>query len=211
MGRCHEVRIDYVNSVANDLDYILMLNDDVEIAPNFVSNLITEICALSAMHILGARQVNLLTGEDLDRGYKIYFWRVQFEPIRHDSCEPPDALPARGLLIPVYVNNIVGGVNSVLFPHAFSDLEYSCRAKEKGVTLKISESSSVLTELDEANEKASPTSILNRIFSARAKNNVRDQLLFFCVRGPLHHRLTAPFRFTIFKILKLISNVSSNT
>ena len=91
------------------------------------------------------------------------------------------------------------------------DLEYSCRAKEKGVTLKISESSSVLTELDEANEKASPTSILNRIFSARAKNNVRDQLLFFCVRGPLHHRLTAPFRFTIFKILKLISNVSSNT
>ena len=39
MGRCHEVRIDYVNSVANDLDYILMLNDDVEIAPNFVSNL----------------------------------------------------------------------------------------------------------------------------------------------------------------------------
>ena len=63
--------------------------------------------------------MNLLTGEDLDRGYKIDFWRVQCEPIRHDLCEPPDALPARGLLIPVYVNNIVGGVNSVLFPHAF--------------------------------------------------------------------------------------------
>ena len=35
--------LDYVNSVANDSDYILMLNDDVEIAPNFVSNLVRSV------------------------------------------------------------------------------------------------------------------------------------------------------------------------
>ncbi len=208
-GGAMKLGLDYVNAVANDSDYILMLNDDVEIAPNFVSNLVTEIIALGPMHILGAKQVELLTGKILDRGYKIDFWRVQCEPIAYDSHELPDALPARGLLIPVYVNTLIGGVNSLLFPHAFSDLEYSCRAKERGVTLKISESCMVLTELDEDNEKASPSSIIVRIFSARAKNNVRDQLLFFCTRGPLYHRFTAPFRFGLFKIIKLLLKAKS--
>ena len=208
-GGAMELGLDYVNSVASDSDYILMFNDDVQIAPNFVGDLVAELSSLGPMHILGAKQVELSTGRALARGYKIDFWRIECEPLQYDSEILPDALPARGLLVPVSVNMMVGGVNSFLFPHAFSDLEYSCRAKEKGVTLKISESCMVLTELDDDNEQASPRSLIDRIFSAKAKNNVRDQLLFFCVRGPWYHRFTAPLRFGVFKTMKLISKANS--
>jgi N-acetylglucosaminyl-diphospho-decaprenol L-rhamnosyltransferase len=204
-GGAMSLGLDYVDKVSNDTDYILMLNDDVDIDSHFVSNMVSEILTIGSNHILGASQVELSTGKELNKGYKIDFWRVDCSPIPDYSHEAPDALPARGLLIPCYVNTLIGGVNAVVFPHAFSDLEYTCRAREYGMTLSVSETAKVFTALDLDNEVMSPQSLFARIFSSKAKNNFRDGFLFFCLRGPLYHRLTAPLRFVLFKLIKYLS------
>jgi GT2 family glycosyltransferase len=188
----------YVQSLASSDDFLLMLNDDVSIGPSFVQELVLD-SRRNPGAIIGAVQCDEQSRAIIGAGYTVDYWRMRIGPSPHGarSC---DALPGRGVLIPVKVMQECGVVNAKLFPHYFSDLEYTLRAKERGWKLRICHKAVVYTSGLSSDRDVQAKGTISRYFSARSKDNAVKRIVFFSVRGPLLLRLVAVPRYAIWAL-----------
>jgi N-acetylglucosaminyl-diphospho-decaprenol L-rhamnosyltransferase len=198
-GGAMRLAMRHVLSRASTDDVLLMLNDDVTFDRSFVQELVLESNRHSGA-IVGA----LVCDEDrrvaMSTGYRVDYWRMRISAL-DPHAETCDALPGRGLLIPIAAVNKCGIVNARLFPHYLSDLEYTHRAKEAGWTLRICLRAIVYTSGISSDSKVQSKGLVSRYF-ARSKNNVVDRIAFFSVRGPLLLRITAAPRFAFWAIFR---------
>ena len=156
--------------------------------------------------ILGAVQKSYETDVITNLGFSIDFLRTNIESINSSKKNiVPDALAGRGLFMSIETLKKVGRINTCLFRQAHGDLEFTSRAKEKGVHLSICRSAVISTlDKDMGSDSQLSHSIISRLISGYTTNSIRLKITFFSIRGPLCLRL---FAFPRYMILKLKKNL----
>ena len=133
---------------------ILIINDDLEIAPDFLAEGVEELLT-NPNCLLLAKQVNAQTGvlEGAGGGLLLDSCRMRFTPAKNG--QGIGCLPTRGLFCRLGDVLKVGEFRPKLLPHYFSDYEFTIRARRKGMLLKVSEHVCVMYTLDTTGERTS--------------------------------------------------------
>ncbi len=132
--------------------YILTINNDVELKPDYVSTLL----AVAQVH------PDSLVGSKVcyrDDPEKVWFFGACFNAkngdMQHingldsDFHEVADSewLTGMGVLVPIKVFRDIGFYNEIEFPQYFGDAEFSVRAKQAGYKLVVSPNSRVYADV----------------------------------------------------------------
>lgn len=140
--------LDYLHP--NPHDFVLTLNDDTEVAPDYLANLLR---AHAANHpaLIGSVSVDIRQpARLLYAGTRLNWRRAAFQdvakteftnrynqlPARPDYL-PTDCLPGRGMLIPMAVFAQIGLFDDGHFPHHMADIDFSIRARNAGFRLVV--------------------------------------------------------------------------
>ena len=150
--------VKYVLKYATIDDYILTMNNDTVVNPDYLETLIN--CASKKPKSLIGSIV--LDGEKSriveDGGVNINWFTAKFNFLsrsldyeviknREHRVIPVDALSGRGTLIPVKVFHNIGLYDSKNLPHYGADYEFSHRAKMQGYRLFVNYKSVVLNKV----------------------------------------------------------------
>jgi GT2 family glycosyltransferase len=199
--------IAHVMKVAGKDDYLLMLNDDVRVTANYVSTLVRDSVAHRGA-VTGSVQRDEVSGALLGSGYMIDYWGMQILPTEAGSSSARvDALPGRGALFPMRAVLGAGNINVKAFPHYQGDLEYSARIREMGWPVIISKGADIYTTSESSDKNIRSQGIAKDYFSFRSKNNLRQRLWFFSIRGPWWLRFWALPRYVAVGGWRLIRKV----
>jgi GT2 family glycosyltransferase len=154
--------------VAED-DLVLLINDDVEIGPDFLQHAVEEIAGLPETLLL-ARQVDAATGQEIDFGGGV---RADLAELRFVGARTPgeiNCLPTRGLFLRWRDLRRVGGFRPAQLPHYFSDYEFTIRAGRRGLALRVARHATLGVQLDRTGRS------LANLFQERRRDRFR--LLF---------------------------------
>ena len=186
----------FVSGLANNHDYILMLNDDVRIEMNYVSILVNE-SVKNGGSVVGSVHRDELTGEVIDCGYRIDFWGMRLLSLSCIAGERVDAMPGRGVLLPYAAVRRVGIIRSKMFPHYLADLDYTSRIRESGWKLNVSLKAPIFVSAESSDKKIREQGWFARYFSGRSKDNLARRLFFFSMHGPWLLRFVALPRYLV--------------
>jgi GT2 family glycosyltransferase len=179
---------------------VLCQNNDTLFEPDYVSTLVA-VSRERGGALVGSVLRSRDDGSLISFGPKI-FWRsaavydltaLVDDPDRlanQDVIESLDALPGRGMLVPVRVFRRIGTFRRFLLPHYIADYEFSARANRRGEQLVLSTRAAVYTAPSSASSSV-PRGVLHALrtlFSRRSNANVVDHLIFFAVSGPVRTR-----------------------
>lgn len=202
-GKSINEGLKYVLDRAKNQDFILLLNDDTYFDENFVQYFLNDHGDLERKIILGAYQADIDTKERTILGYKINFLKTRInDNLICNGSETIDALPGRGLFFSFQTFKQIGLINTKFFRQAMGDLEYTSRAKEKGINLKICENAIVYTKSKSPDDTQIAQSFFKRLTSRFHNNSILLTFTFFCIRGPLFLRLWCLPRFIFFRIFR---------
>lgn len=152
------IGVKYVLENAAKADYILTLNDDTIIQPNYLETLI--VCASnhqrSLIGSIALKNIDRMTIED--GGVKINWFTAKFKFLargnkykiivnEEPSVTPVDVLSGRGTLIPIETFHEIGLYDFLRLPHYGADYEFSHRAKKNGYNLFINYKSTVVNKV----------------------------------------------------------------
>ena len=206
-GGAMEMGMRYVVERARDQDYLLMLNDDVEIGVDFVEKMVVASRRYGSA-VIGATQRAEQTGRIMSRGYNINYLHMRIAKASEaGDVVTPDALPGRGAIIPLQWIRKVGVVDGRRFPHYLSDIEYFARLKSGGATLVVLRSISICTSETSSDVSARQGGVLIRYLSSRSKDCIWPRLRFFSRHGPLWLRLTCVPRFVALLCTRFARNI----
>jgi GT2 family glycosyltransferase len=118
--------------------FILLLNDDVEFDSDYLAHM-----ERSAVENPGCLIGSLsVYGEDRGRvfwcGQAATYRQCRYGYVRRDQlsgCVPAEALPGRGMLVPIEVFGRVGLFDAAAFPQYAADFDFSLRAYKAGYGL----------------------------------------------------------------------------
>jgi len=181
--------VKYVLGRAKRGDYILTLNNDTEVSPDYLS-ILADAANSHPQCLIGSVAV---TSEDhqtiADGGVRIDWRTAKFTRLsrgkRYDSAiqenkslVPVDVLSGRGTLIPVEVFRHIGPYDEVRLPHYGADYEFSHRAKKNGYELFVHYGAVVnsdvsATGLNNENRMLSWKELGKSFFSIRSPNSIR--------------------------------------
>ena len=123
---------------------ICFLNDDVDIAPDFIALAVGELAACPDTLLL-ARQAQGETAGD--GGIRADLWRLRFNPESNPSAI--NCLPTRGLFLRWGDLVRTGGFHPRLLPHYLSDYEFTLRAHRRGLQLRVAEKAALSPQADQ--------------------------------------------------------------
>lgn len=139
--------------------FVLIMNDDTEFDPDFLSNGIS-ILSQKPKTVLHATPFSKTTGKAMTNGMHFDYKNLTFKPT--DEAEKINCATTRGLLM--HGNDFIdiGGFYPILLPHYASDIEYTIRIHNKGYDLitqptfklLMMEEESGYGEIEEKNFKA---------------------------------------------------------
>ena len=189
-------------------DWILLINNDVEIKKNYVDNLL-KIAKKNYPAAVGSIVKNK-KNEIISFGPKIDPLKLEVKEIyRKDKVfykksilKNVDALSGRGVIYPLKSIIEVKGLNSKIFPHYFGDYSLSMKIKKKGYKLITSLEAIVFTDEDFKNvrKQRKNYSIIKKLFSRKSTSLFYSYFLFWWQASNLKQRLSLPFRMLIFSI-----------
>jgi GT2 family glycosyltransferase len=192
----------YLMGVAKGSDYLLMINNDVRVGPNYISTMVKESVANNAA-VVGSSQRDDASGVLLNSGWRVDFWSMNFVPVDIEGQHfTVDALPGRGVLFPMDAVFQAGNVNPSLFPHYLADIEYTNRISEAGWKIIISKTADVFSSSESSDMHIRAKGILSKYFSFNSRTNLLQRVFFFSVRGPLLLRILAIPRYLLTRILR---------
>lgn len=192
-------------------DWVLLVNNDSDIADNFIQTLLDVARARkpaavgSVLHHIDHRERLLSVGPKLNA------WAFIIEDaisavIESDRSEVADgrtmevdALSGRGVLYPIDVLRRVGGMRPRFLPHYLADYELSTRVKAAGYRLLVSMDAITYTNEDFGNAYRAPT-LKEKLFSVRSPSYLPAILAFWWGASNRVQVLTAPFRLLGFAI-----------
>lgn len=157
-------------------DFVLTLNDDVEVAPDYLRTLL-DISTANGRAVVGSIVKNFYNNKWVqDAGVhinwnKFVFLKLQ-DPKNKKINNDVDTLACRGLLVPVEVFHTIGAFGKML-PHYSSDYVFSIRAKRRGFRLMMSYEAVVYSK-DRPGDKEFP--FWQRYWSRRSSSNVPMQI-----------------------------------
>ncbi len=208
-GGAMHLGIAHVSSIATESDYLLMLNDDVQIESHYVSTMVAESIAEDAA-VVGSAQRDQATGALIGCGCRIDYWGMRVLPVQGEyPRDGVDALPGRGALFPMAAVLRAGNISVRAFPHYLGDLEFSARIRELGWNIVISRKADIMTSAESSDEQVRKLGMKQAYFSFRSKNNLWQRLRFFSMRGPFWLRPWAVPRYLLVGGIRLIRKLVS--
>ncbi|VAW65738.1 hypothetical protein MNBD_GAMMA09-3276 [hydrothermal vent metagenome] len=141
-------------ALKHDFDGVLLLNDDLHLASDFISHLMAVIndnpgALVSSLKMLENDNEILTAGFNIKGKLKQIENNMQGEIYNEQSIDKvlhADILTGASLFIPLSVVREIGFLNYSKFPHNWGDLEYTWRASLKGYKCLIAARSHVYTE-----------------------------------------------------------------
>ena len=145
-GGCIDLGLQRILRVAAPQDWVLFVNNDTEIQPEFVQHLLDVARSLqpaavgSVIRDIGPPHRLLSIGPQIDA------WGLRVRDVidsrggdvsLHEGS-PVDALSGRGVLYPVGALRAVGGMRPRWLPHYLADYELSIRVRRAGYKLCVS-------------------------------------------------------------------------
>lgn len=186
---------------AGDRDYLLMLNDDVQIGPHYLSQLVEDSRAHGGA-VVGSSQRFTGSGKQFSAAYRVHYLAMRFELVDPDGdAGEIGALTGRGVLFPMALARAAGVIHAGL-PHHLGDLEYTARIKERGGRLIVSKQAEAATDDVPGVSQEGLGATWKRRLGSRSPQNVWQRLVFFHSRGPWLLRLTAAPRYLMIGLLR---------
>ena len=187
-------------ALQRESDFVLTLNDDVEIKLDFLQHLVSVakhypnsivcpvVCQQDKKHII-------LSAGRFRKGFLAY------RMASHLRGKPYDALTddvisselesGYAMLIPAHIFRSVGLFDSKHFPHHMGDMDFVLRARMQGVQVKISTKAIIYTRIGENyfHNKIVSESLWNNIksfFDLKSTINLRTRWFFDWYHTPYH-------------------------
>ncbi len=136
----------------DNVDYILTVNDDVELSKNYLESLVKEVVqepkALIGSKILDIKKYSkiwyLVGTMDKKSGDLEHVTKLAGDKTLNES----QWLTGMGVLVPVSAFEQVGLYDEKDFPHYFGDADFSLRAKQAGYKLLVSTKSVIYADME---------------------------------------------------------------
>lgn len=139
-------------------DYILTLNNDTTVRPDYVDTLLalaqaTQPSLVGSVALDSRDQETIVDGGPRVRWPTAEWWSVnQGRSLSQCLAEgtrfvEPSCLPGRGTLIPAQCIRKIGPFNAVRLPHYAADYEFSIRARRAGYRLLVSYEAPVVSDV----------------------------------------------------------------
>ncbi len=168
---------------------ICFLNDDVDIAPDFLTLAVAELAACPGTLLLARQMGASAVGETRGAG-GVYadLARLRFMPETNPSAI--NCLPTRGLFLRWGDVARAGGFRPRLLAHYFSDYEFTLRAHRRGLRLRVAEKAQLFLQPDTGWSRADLFTRPRRkrfamLFSKRFKENPLARSAFVWLAAPL--------------------------
>lgn len=185
---------------SDDGDMVLMINNDTILPPDYVATLVDvslrENAAVGAV-IVDSKDPAVIhdAGENLDWETLLYPVKQHIEPdeVFYDGV---DVLPGRGSLVPLFMIQASGNIDTVAFPHYLADYDFFCRVKAKGFRLGVTYETRILALIEETglmplDRQMSFREFYRENFSRRSMANFFDHWRFIKRHAPEPYRKTA--------------------
>lgn len=173
-------------------DWILCLNDDTIVKPNYLETILSVALQQGPRHIVGSVAVDIRYPDLIyDGGNHLNWITARFETFNFgrrlsefptDHHEFVNVLTGRGTLFPARVFHEVGLFNEKLV-HYGADYEFAARCERAGHTLLIGYKAVVMSRTDLSGLKPPRNRFALReaypyFFSRRSSGNLKDRLRF---------------------------------
>lgn len=143
-------------AIGQDFDLLLIMNDDVEMAPDFLEQLLAvhekNISALLSSIKLNKQEDG--SEQIIAAGFNVVGWlkqdKIVYADEKYTDSIPDiiecDILTGSSLLIPINVVRDIGNFDSKKFPHHWGDFEFTRRASLAGYKCLVVTKSKIYTE-----------------------------------------------------------------
>ena len=202
---------------ASEDDYVLLINNDTRIGPDFVATLVSVSRGYGGAAVGTALRDEALPHELISIGARMDVWQRRVSDVINElSGEEQrnprpvyevDALSGRGTLYPVRILRATGYMHPRLLPHYHADYELACRARRKGFKTVVSTEAALYTERKFGVHRR-PGSRRQRLFGKGSPSNVLQHVFLWLLVGtPLQRATVIPrmlvdaFKRAIYRLL----------
>jgi GT2 family glycosyltransferase len=187
--------VEYVLNSCNKEDWVLLMNNDVQVENDTIGKLISFSKKLDRKVIVNALSVDskdqdtivksgtVVKSWFLNRTHHVLHGSSLSELEQRNEIEV-DLLTGRCLLHPVEIFNKIGNYNADLFPHYGGDDEFTARAKLFGYRLFVLPSA--VCYLDQENISSKRQDIFQALFGVRSNINIVNKWKLTRAIVPLH-------------------------
>ena len=210
-GGAINLGINYIIKNHPNDEWILLLNNDVEVKKDYVYNLL-KIAKKNYPAAVGSVVKNK-KNEIVSLGPRIDPSKLEVEEIykknlefkNKNVLEGVDALSGRGVIYPIKSIIEAKGLNSKIFPHYYGDYSLSMKINKKGYKLLISLEAIVFSDEDFKYiiKKRKNYKIIRKLFSRKSTSFFYSYFFFWWQASNFKQRLSLPFRILIFTIKRL--------
>jgi GT2 family glycosyltransferase len=215
-GGAIDLGLRYLFSKAKDDVWVLLVNNDMHIQPNYLQALMDVAkqyhpCAVGSL----LRDVDD-PNDLLSIGARVKPWLFIVNDCLDDQTpknvlfeqEPfqVDALSGRGVLYPLLALRTVDGVRSKWLPHYLADYELSFRIKKAGWSLCVTSQAPVYSSKDFGNTSNS-FAWHQRFLSIRSPYYLPAQLAFWWSASNLLQKITLPIRLITFMLFPFLRKI----
>lgn len=191
--------VDHARTHAQPGDFILLLNNDTQVEPDYLDRLVQTSLA-HGRALTGSLNVCLSDpGTIIDSGVwwdwrQVQSWQVPMES-GADATVRINTLSGRGMLVPVEVFDKIGNVDARRLPHYAADYEFAMRAARAGFKLALSYKAVVRVNTDitgREGDLATPVGLrdtVHLLFSRRSIRNIWHRLRFISLACPRQYKL----------------------
>lgn len=166
-------------------EYVMTLNNDLEVAEDFIENTYKWI-RQKPNAVIGALEMDAVTRQPFCGGEIIDFKRNKVRYLLNELPKDKQVglhnvsqLPGRGLLIPRSVIEKIGLFDQDRFPHYVADYDYTHTALRNGFELYVNYDAKLYTYPEESGERKnrkekSLKNFYNHLFDIKGGGNLRD-------------------------------------
>lgn len=175
-------------------DYVLTLNDDVEIEDNYIQQLVNAAQSVSANSIIGSVSFTIkkpyrVTSSGVKKitkfiGRSIVYYKFgeEVDPDKLSGIYPTEVLPGRGTLIPAEVLKELDYFDEY-FKQYLSDFDFCLRAKKRGHKIYISWDSRVFSHVEKTSSSSSfkrfsLSNYLYSFFNPYSRNHILQRIRY---------------------------------
>ena len=210
-GGAINLGINYIIKNHPSDEWILLINNDVEVKKDYVDNLL-KIAKKNYPAAVGSVVKNK-KNEIISLGPRIDPWHLKVEEIYKKNFvfknkfvyEDIDALSGRGVIYPLKSIIEAKGLNSKIFPHYYGDYSLSMKINKKGYKLITSLQAIVFTDEDfkYIREQRKNYTIFKKLFSRKSNSLFYSYFFFWWQASNFKQKLSLPLRMLIFTIKRL--------
>ena len=180
-------------------DYIMILNNDVEIEENFFITLKDKLDHLNNKFLLGATAIDRVTGKTVRSGGKVLSWLLNINKIYFNGADKKfikdindfkvHFLTGRCMIFKASIISDIGLFNSKKLPHYAADEEFCIRAYKKDYNIILSTNLIVYVDTSTTGIKVNfwkdgIRSIKFRLFDIRSSSNLITKTNFSLLVAP---------------------------